>query len=360
MSRWKRMWFAVLAFCVILSGLSMESMASAPAGKETGGSYTYRITLYAGKQGKFTEKGYNQIKQRYGGASLSADKNKIIIENVNYSSSERMVLPNAADLVSVSDDSKYYVKGIRLSGRDNNTAMESPSFLPQSDSDYVIAYGVKGDMVAYQVNFRDQAGNTLAPSTTYYGNVGDKPVVAFLYIEGYEPQAYNLTRTLQKDPSKNEFTFVYRRVATGTTTTTVTNDGTTVTTVPGSTTTTQGGTGGNTGGGTTGGGANQGDGDAEAENGTDENADNAEDNTEDIQDEQVPMAPGELVDLDEPEVPLAKLQNLIINPEGKVIYGYSILIGLSAAAALIIMGVIFWKKRRAGIGNEEIDNWELK
>ncbi len=357
MSRWRRMWFAVVALCVLLSGLSIESMASAPTGKETGGSYTYRITLYAGNQGTFTEKGYNQIKQRYGGASLSTDKNRIIIENVNYSSSERMVLPNAADLVSVSDDSKYYVKGIRLSGRDNNTAMESPSFLPQSDLDYVIAYGVKGDMVAYQVNFRDQAGNTLAPSTTYYGNVGDKPVVAFLYIEGYEPQAYNLTRTLQKDPSKNEFTFVYRRAATGTTTTTVTDDGTTVTTVPGSTATTQGGTGGNAGGGTAGDGATQGEGDAETENGTNENA---EDNTEDIQDEQVPMAPGELVDLDEPEVPLAKLQNLIINPEGKVIYGYSILIGLSAAAALIIMGVIFWKKRRADIGNEEIDNWELK
>lgn len=353
MCRRHRMWFAVLALCVLLSGLSIESMASAPT--KAADSYTYRVTLYAGNQGKFTDKGYNQIAQKYDGVRHSDDWSMIIIEDVNYSSSERMTLPNPADLVSLSNDSKYYVKGIRLSGRDNNTAMESPSFMPKSDLDYVIAYGVKGDMVSYQVNYRDEAGNTLAPSSTYYGNVGDKPVVAFLYIEGYEPQAYNLTRTLQKDESRNEFTFVYRRAATGTTTTTVVNEGTTVTTGPGGTTTTPGGTGGNTGGGNAG--AGEDNGDAEGGTGTEGNA---EDNTENIPDAEVPMAPGEVVDLDEPEVPLARLQNLIVNPEGKVVYGASILIGLSAAAALIAMGVIFWKKRRAGAENEEIDNWELK
>jgi hypothetical protein len=45
-----------------------------------------------------------------------------------------------------------------------------------------------------------------------HGNVGDKPVGASLYIEGYQPQAYNLTGTLQADESKNVFTFVYRKV----------------------------------------------------------------------------------------------------------------------------------------------------
>ena len=63
-----------------------------------------------------------------------------------------------------------------------------------------------------------------------------------------------------------------------------------------------------------------------------------------------------VVDLDEPEVPLANLREIIVNPEGRFVYVASILIGGSAAAALIAMGVIFWKKKHV---NEEIDNWEF-
>lgn len=367
MSKWHRLWFAVVALCVLLSGMSIESMASEPEGfalKDESGYYSYTITLYVGNQGEFTQEGFNEIDRSYDEVECSREGGrivKIVIPYVKYSyltrdTEQRVHLPDPQELVQLPKDSKYYVKGIRLSGRDNNTAeMEKTDFVVESDLDYVIAYGVKGDMVSYQVNYRDEAGNTLYPSVTYYGNVGDKPVVAFRYVEGYEPQAYNLTRTLQKDESRNEFTFVYRRVATGGGTTTVIDEGTTVTTVPGSTTTTQGGTGGNAGGGGAGAGEGNGDAGTEAETG-----ENTEDNTENIPDAEVPMAPGEVVDLDEPEVPLAKLQNLIVNPEGKVVYGASILIGLSAAAALIIMGVVFWKKRRAGAGNEEIDNWELK
>ena len=227
---------------------------------------------------------------------------------------------NAAALVQLPEDSKYYVKGIRQSGRDNNTVdqVRSNSILVESDRDFVVAYGIKGDMVAYHVNYRDEAGNTLAPSETYYGNVGDKPVMAFLYIEGYEPQAYNLTRTLVSDESKNEFTFVYRRAAGGATTTTTTPGTTETVVVPGSE---------NEGGGTT-----------------------------TIPDAAVPQGPGEVVDLDEPEVPLANLREIIVNPEGRFVYVASILIGGSAAAALIAMGVIFWKKKHV---NEEIDNWEF-
>ena len=65
------------------------------------------------------------------------------------------------------------------------------------------------------------------------------------------------------------------------------------------------------------------------------------------------------MDLDDEQVPLANLQNLIVNPDGKFVYGASILIGLCAAAALAAMGIIAWKKRRAG-AYEELDNWELK
>ena len=39
-------------------------------------------------------------------------------------------------------------------------------------------------------------------------------MVAYLYIEGWQPQAYNMTQTLKKDPAENVFDFVYTRVET--------------------------------------------------------------------------------------------------------------------------------------------------
>ena len=39
-------------------------------------------------------------------------------------------------------------------------------------------------------------------------------VVAYQYIEGYQPQAYNLRRTLSEDPAANDFTFVYTQLIT--------------------------------------------------------------------------------------------------------------------------------------------------
>ncbi len=116
--------------------------------------------------------------------------------------------------VVLEDDSKYYVRGIRESGLDNDTAA-APSIRVTGDLDYVVAYGIPGSTVAYTVNYEDAAGGALHPSATYYGNVGDKPVVAFQYIEGYQPQAYNLTKTLSANAADNVFTFVYSRVGAG-------------------------------------------------------------------------------------------------------------------------------------------------
>lgn len=80
------------------------------------------------------------------------------------------------------------------------------------DRDYVVAYGIWGNRIAYTVNYQDEDGNTLLPSETFYGNVGDRPVVAFQYVEGYQPQAYNLTGTLSENAAENVFTFTYSRL----------------------------------------------------------------------------------------------------------------------------------------------------
>ena len=114
---------------------------------------------------------------------------------------------------AVPNDDRYYVKGVRLAGLDNSNAIASPDEvlnLPtEGDAQYVVAYGLKKNQVAYTVNFVDAAGNEIATSETLYGNPGDKPVVAFRYIDGYLPTTYNLTKTLSDNASENVFTFTY-------------------------------------------------------------------------------------------------------------------------------------------------------
>lgn len=190
------------AFCLMLSA-SLTCLAAERK------SYTYTVTISAGNQG---------ILSTADGISISVDGGgdyEIVPEDGG--KSVRITGLTAANHVrflnsaaSVPEDSKYYVKGIRMGGRDDS--LDLAYFPVERDQDYVVAYGIRGDMVQYTVNYVDAAGNQLYPPQVYYGNVGDRPVIAYLYVEGYQPQAYNLTRTLQSDASKNIFTFVYTRI----------------------------------------------------------------------------------------------------------------------------------------------------
>lgn len=117
-------------------------------------------------------------------------------------------------------DKRYYAKGIREAGLDNQ-GNYGRSFTISRDIDYVVAYGMKSTAVQYTVQYLDTAGRELAASRTYYGNVGDHPVVAYLYIEGYQPNALALTKTLSDDPTKNIFPFTYTAKPVTTTTTVV-------------------------------------------------------------------------------------------------------------------------------------------
>ena len=161
--------------------------------ERTGEAYSYKIRIYAGRQGTVG-----------GGEVLEYD-------SVAYGS--RVIF--SRNDVQLFDNSKYYVRGLRKSGVDNSEAQQSLSFEVTEDQDYVVAYGILGDAVSYVINYQDRDGNTLAPSETYYGNVGDKPVIAYLYIEGYRPQAYNLTRTLSENAAENVFTFIYTPISEG-------------------------------------------------------------------------------------------------------------------------------------------------
>ena len=175
-------------FLVFLLAALMIALQT-PAAFASDGGQTYKVRIFSGEQGTI-----------YGGEVVEYNLSYGDRVNFNFSS------------VSLNDNSKYYVKGIRESGRDNNT-LGLVSFTVDRDIDYVVAYGLLGDAVSYTINYQDAAGNILAPSETYYGNVGDKPVVAYLYIDGYQPQYYNLTMTLSDNAANNVFTFVYNAVA---------------------------------------------------------------------------------------------------------------------------------------------------
>ena len=223
MKRWKKLLVSLLTVSMTIGASTMSVMAA--------DGYTYKVTLSAGNKG--TINGQTKVEQ-----------DSVAGSTVTF---------NLKD-VQVTDD-KYYVKGIRLSGRDNEEALASPVFdNVTGDADYVVAYGIKKDMVAYTVNYQDASGKALVESQTFYGNVGDKPIVAYQYIENYIPDALALTKTLSNNVSENVFTFTYKPGATDrvvTTTTTIT------TTVPGTATPGTGtgnvGTAGGTTGGTTGG-----------------------------------------------------------------------------------------------------------
>ena len=113
--------------------------------------------------------------------------------------------PNDYTVALNSGDDKYYFKGFHVSGIEG---VLTGAKKVDEDMVFVATYGIKGDLVEYTVHYVDADGNKLRADSVFHGNPGDKPVVAYQYIEGYLPQAYNLTATLTKD-GPNEFTFKY-------------------------------------------------------------------------------------------------------------------------------------------------------
>lgn len=331
MKKWKRLLVSLLTVSMTLGASTMSVMADDTT------PYTYKVTLSAGNKG--TINGQNKFEQ----ADIASGST--VTFNLND--------------IQVTDD-KYYVKGIRLSGRDNNETLAAPSFTVDKDADYVVAYGIKGNMVAYTVNYQDASGNSLAESQTFYGNVGDKPVVAYRYVENYIPDALALTKTLSDNESENVFTFTYTPGATDRiveTTTTVTTTvpgtatpagatgttgaaGTTGATAGTGTGTTAGGTtaGGTTAGGTTAGGTTTG-----GTAGGTTNADNSQDTTDDTTTEPDEQTPKSLVDLDDEDTPKGNIDAKDKTSKTPIAAG----IGIIVVAVAALVGLIVFLKKRA-------------
>jgi hypothetical protein len=129
-------------------------------------------------------------------------------------------------------DSKYVQTGFRLSGADKLLGNGQINGISE-DMDFVVAYGVEANTVSYTLRFVEyETGRQLAEPRTYYGKVGDKPVAAYEYVEGYRPRYLSITGTLKADED-NVWTFEYIALPEGETgVTSTTTTGTTYWTTP--------------------------------------------------------------------------------------------------------------------------------
>lgn len=323
MKKWKRLLVSLLTVSMTLGASTMSVMADDTT------PYTYKVTLSAGNKG--TINGQSKIEK----------------SDISYGS--KFSFDNTALYnIQVTDD-RYYVKGIRLSGRDNASSkrLDAPAFTVEGDADYVVAYGIKGNMVAYTVNYQDASGNSLAESQTFYGNVGDKPVVAYRYVENYIPDALALTKTLSNNVSENVFTFTYKPGATDRVVTTTTTITTTVpgTATPGTGTGNVGTAGGTTGGtaGTTGGttdGTTTGTTDGTTTDNDSQDTTAKDKDTATSEDEQTPKS---LVDLDDEDTPKGNIDAKDKTSKTPIAAG----IGIIVVAVAALAGLIVFLKKRA-------------
>ena len=187
----------LIVICMIaalaLPALAADTSADTPADTSSDATYSYTVRIFPGDKGTIDGKKDPIV--------------KVVEPGYEWSGSDFDYGQRAA-----SDTDKYYVRGIREAGRDNNTTnnLINPSFTVDRDIDLVVAYGVKGSDVTYKINYLEYGTNKkLIDPRTYHGNIGDKPVVAYLYIDGYVPQYKNVTGTLDADSTKNEWTFYY-------------------------------------------------------------------------------------------------------------------------------------------------------
>lgn len=295
-----------------------------------------------------------------------------------------------AETLQGGSDWKVEFNGSKMSSNFTSADMKKDIFQLQPGDTMELQVGLKNtsekDADWYITN---EVLKSLEDSQTFYGNVGDKPVVAYTYIDGYTPEYRNLTKTLSANAAENVFTFNYLPYETVTVTTpgqTITNTTEQTVTVPGGTTTITGGTTGTTGStgtggttGTTGGtgtnanggnaaGTTTGNGDAQgtdATGGTGNGPGNVTDNqgtegtenggtTQDAQgnedtttigDEDTPKADQDLKDLDDEDVPKSD-KDLDGNKEVKKSLPLVAGVGIGVAAlAALAAGIVIVRKR---------------
>ena len=191
-------------------------------------AYTYTVRVYSGSQGTFNSGAFGNAlvdskNQRVDpasvGASIKIGSDEVIISGIpasdSYGKSYHFVY---VENMVVRSNEKYLVRGLRESGKDNNT-IGTASFEVNRDKDLVVGYYIASGVVPYTINYVDEEGNPvytdlngqMVSSETHYGNAGDQMVVAFPYVEGYQPKAFSGVFTLKAD-QPNVYNFPYRKL----------------------------------------------------------------------------------------------------------------------------------------------------
>lgn len=304
--------------------------------------YTYTITFLAGNQGILdsTKLSYELTGSRTAEQlQITPSADRITIANLKAGDKIGYA---AQSLVTIKDNEEskiYYVKGFRLSGRDNALAMQTDTINVSEDTEYVVAYGIKGEQVKYTVKYQKENGESLASDDVFYGNIGDKPIVAYKYINGYTPKTVAFTKTLDQNEAENVFVFVYEKTPNQKTKEVVTEETEyNYVTVGGETIIVNGGgaaggTASNVTGGGNAAGANAGGDDTTGEGTTGEAA--------------IPgIDESQIVDLDDEETPLA---NIEVEPDEEVAgssVGVYVGLGLLAVIIAAVVAYIVSKKRK--------------
>ena len=124
MKRMKKLMLSLLAAAVVFSNMGISAKAE---------YNQYKVTVYAGNKGVFADGSDIQEYQVTAGGLLTGAA--------------------TANSIQVTDE-KYYVKGFRISGQETEQSFytEIPTGTPfNADTDFVVAYGIAGDMVEYTV-----------------------------------------------------------------------------------------------------------------------------------------------------------------------------------------------------------------
>ena len=199
MKRMRKLIIAALSLALVLSFSAFSVFAAdgdAPKQtKDADANITYTITLYSGDSGKFSD-----------GSKVKT------IGDLKYGQSVKIDINEYKPVVNSDVADKYYPRGFKIAGHDNDEPGKrnyiSYTFQVTGDESFTVAYGLKGGLTKYRINYIDDNGNTLHPSEEYYGMPGVNLVVSYLYIEGYAPEVYNQSRYLYAD-RENNFDFVY-------------------------------------------------------------------------------------------------------------------------------------------------------
>lgn len=321
---------------MLVTGLgAVTAFAADPPTDPYGEAYagtTYSVKVYSGKEGSF------------GSGTL------VFEDNLAYDQEVRVDLDNGIYVdntlvksfdFAVKNPGKYYARGFKLAGHDNDETAKagyrSITYKVSGDRSFSVAYGMKGAMVKYTVHYVDGEGKPLLPSEDFYGMAGDYPVVSYRYVEGYEPDDYNLGKTLTEDETANVFTFTYTK---------------------GTATANGGGAaadnGNNAAGGAGNAGGNAGAGNANAGAGAGAGAGNAAGTT--IGDNDTPAA-APIVDLDGGDVPTAEPEPAGSTETTRQLSLAKILAG-ACAVLLIAGGVVAFVLRRRADEYEEDDDEE--